>query len=813
MSAAEVLMSSPRPSRLDPYVMSSSPSLPSLSDIISSRPQKPSLESGSRAATIPEGARTTFMSAASILRDAPEIDIETEKVSNSPPRKPKTTKARKKKSPTPETTSAHTDSPILIDSSPKEKPWQKYKGKKEAPKSNKPGVPKARVTKPNTKRKLKENPETVSRHFAAKESLAKPAEEKAEEKADKGKAVAKLEDEYVASGSSLSESALRRRDNWTPPPADSPLLIGPESDNRELHSSSIDRVRSKDVFNTLLDEYGRKDGPSSITTEQLQVDVLKKRKLIELVSTRNGSEQGPIDTSPVKVVNAKKKTRTITELAMAPYMMPIGPELDLAGPSTKESLLNYFDSDGAVKALVEHQTAVMSQKNDKAKIPKAATKPKRKKKAGTANNPILLSPNSALKQSSNQDFVFGTSSQLVREDSPSMLRDLQSAIQASNQADSDPFVDSDSQGLWHAGARDVDGDLMNLDDVELVADSPSLPRRGARPSRKEFVDIHDILKSSELDESATTAPPENSHFFQSQVVPNTQPSRAEDRVPVDPEPAVETTNPRPDYESLTDVQLARQIASYGFKPVKKRQAMIALLDQCWASKSSVATTNQSRPLSTSSTMDAPKKKQQAAAPESEQPPKRRGRPRKQSTVETSSTTTKAPAPEEASPKRAPRGRPKASASKAVEIADSDLEELVSSSSRASSPDGDRIFSSPPAVDLSLTEDADLSLLATTTTSSSSSATDQQADLFRHITKAVTMAPPSRDPARPSWHEKMLLYDPIVLEDLAAWLNGGALGEVGYDGEASAADVKRWCESKSVICLWQKNLRGKERKRY
>lgn len=802
MSAVDVLMSSPRPSRLEPYAMSSSPGLPPLSDIFPRSPQKPPLRSGSRAGTIPDGARTTFTSAATILRDAPEIDIETEKIANSPPRESRATKARKKKSPA-ETTSVPIDSPILIESSPKEKPWQKYKSKEEVQKIEQPAISKARVAKSTTKRKPKEKPETVSRHFAAKESLSK----RAEEKPDKGKSVGKLEDEHIAIGSSFSESALRRRDDWTPPPVNNPILIGSESDNRELHSS-IDRVRSKDVFNTLLDQYGRKDESSAIATEQQQVDVLKKRKLIELVSTSNDTEHAPIETSPVKIVNAKKKTRTITELATAPYMLPIEPELDLAGPATKDSLLNYFDSDGAVKALVEHQTMVMSQKKGKAKETKAnaTTKPKRKRKSGTANNPILLSPNSALKQSSNQDFVFGTSSQLVREDSPSMLRDLQSAIRASNQVASDPFVDSDSQGLWHAGARDVDGDLINLDGVELVEDFPSLPRRKqAHPSCEEFVDINDILKSSELDESATTAPRQNSHFFQSQAIPSAQPSQTSDQVLVEPEPAAETINPRPDYESLTDAQLARQIASYGFKPVKKRQAMIALLDQCWTSKSTGTATNQSKSISTSSTMDAPKKKQQTATAEPEKQPKRRGRPRKQSTTETVSTT-KVSAPKEASPKRS-RGRPKASTSKTVEIADSDLDELTSSSSRASSRERDRIFSSPPAVDLSLSEDADVSLATT------ASVTDQQADVFRHITKAVTSAPRSQDPARPSWHEKMLLYDPVVLEDLAAWLNGGALGGVGYDGEVSPADVKKWCESKSVICLWRTNLNGKERKRY
>jgi len=42
---------------------------------------------------------------------------------------------------------------------------------------------------------------------------------------------------------------------------------------------------------------------------------------------------------------------------------------------------------------------------------------------------------------------------------------------------------------------------------------------------------------------------------------------------------------------------------------------------------------------------------------------------------------------------------------------------------------------------------------------------------------VLSAPRTHDQSRPGWYEKILLYDPIVLEDLCGWLNGGAL----FDG--------------------------------
>lgn len=79
------------------------------------------------------------------------------------------------------------------------------------------------------------------------------------------------------------------------------------------------------------------------------------------------------------------------------------------------------------------------------------------------------------------------------------------------------------------------------------------------------------------------------------------------------------------------------------------------------------------------------------------------------------------------------------------------------------------------------------------------------ELFEHITKAVTTAPRGT-PHAPSWYEKILLYDPIVLEDLMRWLNTEGLDAVGYDGEARGAQVMAWCRARSVCCLWKTSSR-------
>lgn len=112
-------------------------------------------------------------------------------------------------------------------------------------------------------------------------------------------------------------------------------------------------------------------------------------------------------------------------------------------------------------------------------------------------------------------------------------------------------------------------------------------------------------------------------------------------------------------------------------------------------------------------------------------------------------------------------------------------------------------------------------------------------LFPKITSIVRSTPPSRDHKAPTWHEKILLYDPIVLEDLTSWLNSQGVrlelsvprpvkgkgkkkaGEV--DDEESVMDlvqeelqpwmVQKWCEEHSICCLWKEGLRGGVRQRY
>jgi len=205
-----------------------------------------------------------------------------------------------------------------------------------------------------------------------------------------------------------------------------------------------------------------------------------------------------------------------------------------------------------------------------------------------------------------------------------------------------------------------------------------------------------------------------------------------------------------------------------------------------------------------------------------------------------------PASNPASPAR-PRGRPRKPS--IVELSsdylDIDAISDVEIPSHAPSPPR-RLPTSPPKATLDFDRPPPPPLPAIATSTARCSAKQLLAEfpslaptLFPKITSAVRSTPPSRDHKAPTWHEKILLYDPIVLEDLTAWLNSqGVRLEVSVPrpvkgkgkkkaGEVDDAEgvmdlvqeelqpwmVQKWCEEHSICCLWKEGLRGGVRQRY
>ncbi|KAK4239304.1 hypothetical protein C8A03DRAFT_32642 [Achaetomium macrosporum] len=909
-------------------IISSSPEFPSICDLVPKTTKKTELRSGSNAAPLPDDAPTTFKSAASVwqssrtrvvdagmqgLRAAQSAmsakgtaEVSTElAVESSACGLPKgrdkyvTALASGIDRNVEQPKSRYSPDELVTEDRAAEAPAPKKRGRK--PKTTKDAattqttIPKGKVTKPAAKEeKKKRHAETVSKHFvrqpSAPDLVSQPVAEQTED------------------GPVILEPAMRRRMDWTPPRENVSVQRLAESSATKEVSSTEGHVRV-DVFKSLQDAYGRKPdaGPFTNDTAVLTAtitDVLGKRKLIEMVSPIGNRQKTP-ETSPTKPKAIKKKPRTITELATAAYRQAEESTAPEEGPKG-DTLLDYLGSAG------QNPAEEGKSSRSKGKGTNGPTKPKpkatqRKKETGKQK---LLSPTSAMRQVAKQDFVFGTASQLATEDDPELLRALHEAMKVSNQADSDPFVSPNSlnsnlpirrrpgaAGLWVAGARDEDGELLDLEMLDLTRSSPLLRDKllpefpsasekaaaqaapdkricievessddtvnigvplaatSSKPSRpvpsnlvsQRRIQLNDVTASGhDRHRSPTPAseanfepPPSNQEQHQLLLSQSKSPGQAPPELP-----------PRPNFELYSDARLAKEIALYGFKAVKKRAAMIALLDECWTSRHKAGLASAAAQLSTSmgsakptaspSRVTGRRRKGSASslsdATEPQAPSRRdrkkpvrvaggnveapqaekrqRGRPKKnisappdkvsKEKAPTSLKRAKSPL-KPASPSPATPRRRRPPAESVVEIPNSDSDDPFASTPPSSPEQKDDVFSSPPEMDLSVTEDTETSLIA--------SPTSQQVSLFRYITQAVVSAPPTKDPAKPSWHEKMLMYDPIILEDLTAWLNSGQLDRVGYDGEVAPGDVKKWCESKSVCCLWRVNLNGKERKRF
>ncbi|KAE8450660.1 hypothetical protein EG329_006004 [Mollisiaceae sp. DMI_Dod_QoI] len=844
MATDILILSSSPPRQFAAYHLSSSPPLPSMDEILQKRPQ--SLRTGSRAAAISQNASASFSSAALLLKSAPSADAirafaseddttgEVKPAKVAKPRKvlakkvegeEKTKKIRKP---------AATDGDAAVG---EKKKTTKPRAKK-AVEDGAEILPKIRVApKPRTKKADKDNSGNgVDQEKPARKPRVKKATTDSQTKLLGGKvtkasatAATKLEKapkpqeaKAVVEPQELDlPKALKRRADWTPPELDRKTAGHSVSDN-SLSSSGLLSGQKRNGFADLFGSYGFTKMENSSALVPVATDIPRKRKLIELVKTNLASV--PVAPPKEKEKAPKKKARTITDQATSAYTE----EGDL--PVQPAPLLQYFslqtsERPGGVGFKVPPRP--------RSKSPVKATS---KSKKGSAQEPILLlSPESAMKQVGNQDFVFGTSSQLAREDSPTLLRDLHAAMQASNE-DDDPFADSifDSsppvprrttglttkRNLWSAASRDDLGELLDVPMIDLV-DSPVVNNQKLITSATAATPLpagseiwHDIGPTPAANDGPVEAKirgpieaairnellssPSGSRGVKSPKASKTttddgKPQSLKSSRPKSPgKGKIPSSTQMPNFAAYTDAQLAKEIASYHFKPVKKREQMITLLERCWTSKNQPILGDLSNNLPIAATKTF-KDVALPTQPAKTSPKRPRGRPRKESIVQYLEMDSDMPLSHTRTPKKVRKKVTETS----EEISDSDTLATPSPPRRSASQITPLVLR-PPTSNMSSPE---LSPGAA------------QELLFKHISRAVTSAPRSKDPLDPSWHEKILLYDPIVLEDLTVWLNTGALEKVGWDGEVDPKLVKKWCESKSICCLWRENLRGGARNRY
>ena len=875
MTTKEILIiSSSPPKPFTTYSLLSSPPLPSPSEVFTKR--VPILRTGSRAAPIPHNATSSFTSASSLLKAGTLQDLDTiqlfglgaadnELLGANKLKSFLKTKSREyaadggdgpedgKTLMKPRKAATMDDGAVADD--PEAKKPRKPRKKKANPEAKNDGVVKEKVPRKSRAKKIN-NGDHITKEKAPRKSGTKKAEGERQTKLPNAQITkaststekllhTDLKDQHnTTEAGSMVDSlnydlieAVKRRFSWTPPPPDDETTLLTTIDPadsllRELDSENIASEEKGKSFQDLLGSFGFSKVEGSTTERTIsEGGGTRKRKLIELVKTNvPASTTAPMAKAP------KKKPRTITEQATSAYAEK---EEEAAEPA---SLLQYFSMETTGRVT-----------NDEFKVP---PKPRFKKPVkggkGTAQAPILLSPQSALKQVGNQSFVFGTSSQLAREESPEFLRDIHAAMQASNEADNDDPLASSSipfstkskvlsamkRNLWSAAARDVDGHLLDVEMVDLAV-SPVATRQvhAATLAKVNLLESRksDVLPGRHIEEpveapidqkviessSKKVGPVEEaiklellsspSSSLKSAISPTKSSTESEvmSSKPSSKAHATKATKSsqakdleKPNFAAYTMAQLTKDIASYRFKPIKGRDEMIALLEKCWDAQQKPRALE---PLPTNLPVSSSKKAAKAvsqAQPSSQLqstfPKRPRGRPRKGSSATPSPKRKTKTASLANALSRAKKAQEKAD--NLDEISDSDVAQTPSPPRRHPS----QIRTSPLPLRLSSSASVDSCEL---------SPTSSQLRLFKCITAAIRNAPLATDSSNPNWHEKILLYDPIILEDLTVWLNTGALEKAGWDGEVDPKEVKKWCESKSICCLWKENLRGGSRSRY
>jgi hypothetical protein len=585
----------------------------------------------------------------------------------------------------------------------------------------------------------------------------------------------------------------RRRQNWTPPPPDTITIPDSGSPSAVINTNPFEQL----VATYRCDERV----PRAVcSTNQCQpLNTVFKRKIVDI--GQNGatptSEAPPRmappnrsdSKSPTKTKVPKKKPRTLTELATAAYAAPT-----FLSTESTDSQTNSHEIEPSRSAdSVQVQDVQKSKSRGTGRPQKVPVKRTRKTKPRKAE-PELLSPTAALRQVADQGFIFGTASQLARNSSPPSLP----SANHNTSTQLDHFVDDimvcasgedrfedNNRKLWDAASRDSRGLL-----IDLTADSP-LPGPNTVFTGSQGPDPFGYFPPSqgagEVDEHTCRE------------------IDSSDLQILKMDLAVETAGThalRPKFELYTDAHLIREIKDYGFKPLKSRSGMISLLDKCWASKNrqvlGAVTSNAN--FSTARTLSAPRHNKRSIRSSDSNIPA----PGRQDEPPPSSQPTIPSAPRASLRKGSALGsHVQAVSHSVIEIPDSESDgvSITSSGSSAQLGVSSQVQHGGPE---SEDEHVELSL-ATLPTS------DQSA-LFVHIRQAVLTAPMSANPTKPSWYEKILLYDPIILEDFTSWLNSGQLTAVGYDGEVNPGLVKKWCEANSICCIWRESLKGKERNR-
>ncbi|KAF1930426.1 uncharacterized protein M421DRAFT_99754 [Didymella exigua CBS 183.55] len=727
---------------------------------------------------------------------------------------------------------------------------------------------KARVTKPKAAAKAgkasRETADVVSTHLSidkdqASTTIAVASDVDAQAASIWDMPQSPQATHLVTGGLDLDEAVSRRRDR-TPPrdtAAQSPSTVSTDEENLPMIRDATNCTFTNLINNFTYESPTAKVASNTATAKGV-VGVTKRHRveLVELPGIQTKSRA----SSPEKGKAPKKKPRTITDLVTgqyAPKDATVNAQAitsDFFSPRTSTAKVPLNDIAPGDETPKKKASRKRSKSREGSEGATSKAKPRARKassKLAAKLKPVaekLLSPTSAVMRMNRQEVLFGTSSQLALEESPTTVRQIQRALTESELEVADtPYHQLQTpprwprlqrtegkRGLWRESTRDSDGGLLeNAENVYIPEPdrTQNLPllmdiAQGEATLPSGFVDIDDFesaIGSAALLAISSDLPTPSESQSQNYFV----------------EPA--STRPAPDevFEDIDDFEKGLPPSNQNVES----QASFADIDDF----QSATPTAEHQPLSETS---RPHASTPALAPAlvTGSPKKRRGRPPKAKSAIPIVPVSASPLPHR---KASPQQAPLEGSGRFI-----DVEEILDSEDEAleifspTPPRMRKLQDSPPlllAFDQELStpakvmSDGDCQISISHVLASQLEWANIKWPLYSAITAHIRSIPPTTDPKKPSWHEKILMYNPIILEDFTIYLNsntklrtykratqkqikaynkwlklkGNAILDVEIDDHVLAIEkelevymVRDWCEAMSICCIHAKESRGR-----
>lgn len=654
-------------------------------------------------------------------------------------------------------------------------------------------------------------------------------------------------DRPVMEADNCEQPLSRRKRGWTPP-VDTPQEPEIRNEMDVQEQSDGEGHEARKTFGRLHKSFGygeEETQPESAIQRTKSGQAFKRKRCVDVVKTPKVKAAKTAKTKVIATPKPKapkappKSSRTITAIAVAQYQV-VAPDIMKDATDTVSAFFAPRNSAGEPIIPPAETSVEPAKKKRKSNVADGGKKSKAMTKKPAEVTQNLMSPRSALKRIDCQDLLFGTSSQLVFEESPAFLRQYQEALKESSDMDNVPaarhtirtlgpngsltVVEKSGGGMWSVGTRDAHNELLPAEDrrprlvtQRTVASSPqsvSVKDEGVgvvEPTISNGLDaerlvLHkDPIAERTVQENLDVEAPfvqEDPESGKLTIQNTTDVENLKIRVKPTTKRLKLSSAKQSSKSMLLVAQTVRAPARSVLQRLPSNTKISAQVIPCEKAKSPVK--NKTVPTKPASIIPTPTPTMQNTPTT---PKRSRSHP---PSLSTAVSLTKSPIPSEKRQKaRAASAAPLTPRSSIPFV---DIDEIQNSdpgppispprARRSRSPNNNpqtltlsaqprrsRTCSrsptrstrkrsrsrslTPPTSSKPPRKAAATSNLASAVKVAQFTAT-LQATLYPLITAAVTGAPRSQDKKTPSWYEKMLLYDPIVLEDLSAWLNSGVM---------------------------------------